>query len=123
MEPWLEVLSRAVKASNHTKVAKRLQVSRTSVSLLLAGKYVGSTDRMKGRVEAVLGGGEVECPHLKAALSAHDCLGWQRRPQPTSAPEDLRHWLACRTCPIGKGVKKLRQLPAPAPAPEVPRAE
>ena len=53
--PWLELLSDAVAASNMTAVARRLGISRTAVSLVLAGKYGAKTTRIETRVLAVIG--------------------------------------------------------------------
>lgn len=47
---WKQTLDEAVAGSSITAVAARLGVSRTSVSLLLSGKYPGGTDRMAERI-------------------------------------------------------------------------
>lgn len=98
---WLQLLRHAVENSSRVKVAKELGVSRASISMLLSGKYEGKPDRMATRIVARYGDGYIRCPHLGAPLLVADCKSWRTRPQPMSSHAALKHWLACRDCPVG----------------------
>lgn len=109
MTTWRAILAAEVERRNDARgrggiqaVATILEVSRTAVSLLLAGKYPArSEERMAARVLAKLGGGRVICPYLEAELGVPECRSWRARPMPRSNPDAARHWTACRTCPVG----------------------
>ncbi|VVE15236.1 regulatory protein, LacI [Pandoraea anapnoica] len=93
---WLERLRAAVEKESATEIAKRLKVSRTSVSLLLSGKYPGKTDRMQARVLTSLCA--VECPHTGKVLSLDDCHEIAMRRMPMNKPFEMPQWRACRVC-------------------------
>lgn len=113
---WRTLLEDAVKASNRAEVARVLGVSRATVSMLLSGTYQGATTRMAALVVAKFGDGSVHCPHLDAPLRVPECRAWFTRPQPTSSAGALKHWLACRTCPVGRALHGRKPPPQPSPA-------
>lgn len=78
---WLQMLRDAVTTSTQTAVAARLDVSRTTVSLVLAGKYPGKTDRVAARVMNVLG--QVKCTHTAEPITQTVCLNFAARRTPT----------------------------------------
>lgn len=57
---WLELLQREVARSSRQKVANQLGVSRTTVSLVMAGKYGAATDAIAQRVLNTFG--HIDCP-------------------------------------------------------------
>uniref|UniRef100_B8DK77 Regulatory protein, LacI n=1 Tax=Nitratidesulfovibrio vulgaris (strain DSM 19637 / Miyazaki F) TaxID=883 RepID=B8DK77_NITV9 len=93
---WLELLRHAAADRTKAAVARELGVSRPSVSLLLAGRYPGRTDRMAQRILETYG--RVACPFLGRELTALECAR-HNGPMPTSSPAALRHWRACQACP------------------------
>ena len=93
---WLQMLQDAVKASSQTAVAVRLNVSRTTVSLVLAGKYPGKTDRVAARVIDVFG--QVKCTHTGQPIALTVCVSYANRRAPLNNPLELSHWRTCRTC-------------------------
>lgn len=93
----LALLRAAVDASTISGTARRLDVSTTSVSLLLSGKYGASTAKMAALIVAVLG--RVPCPYLQEEISGAQCIEFHGRAAPTSSPYAMRHWRACQTCP------------------------
>lgn len=112
---WREILKAEVAKRNKNGrggkaiVAGLIGVSRSAVSLLLAGKYPArSEQRMAARVMAKLGQGHVDCPHLQAPISIPDCGSWRKKPMPRSNPADIAHWAACRSCPVGKALAEGR---------------
>jgi plasmid maintenance system antidote protein VapI len=94
---WLELLTDAVRAGNRAEVARRLGVSRSAVSLLLAGRYPGKTKRMADRVYAAYGKDVHLCPHLGRPVTEKECTSNAGR-MPTSSPAALRQWRICRAC-------------------------
>lgn len=98
---WLRLLAAAVaRRGSKQAVAAELGVSRTLVSLVLAGKYHSPTAMLEGRVLAAYA--RVDCPWLEAEISRAECAGYRERDCPTNSAEAVRHWRACKTCPVGR---------------------
>jgi len=95
---WMRMLREAVDASSQTAVAERLGVSRTTVSLVLADKYPGKTDRVADRVLRVFG--QVKCTHTGQLVQLAVCVSYANRRAPLNNPLELSHWRACRTCAL-----------------------
>lgn len=94
---WRSLLAAQVAAHGLRPTAASLGYSRTTLSLVLNGKYDADTRRLEERVLAVFG--TIPCPFEARDLDAHDCSAWCRRIVPTSSAWALRHWAACQTCP------------------------
>lgn len=94
---WLELLQQAVAASNRTRVAEKLEVSRTAVSQLMSGTYGAGTERMAARVMETFA--RTDCPFLARDISRKECATHAQSAIPTSSPRAMKHWRACRTCP------------------------
>jgi hypothetical protein len=97
MTMWLELLQKAVAASNRTQVAATLGVSRTSVSLLLSGKYGAGTSKMAELVIQTYT--RTSCPYLGRDIPKSECDSHANAAIPTSSPRAMKHWRACITCP------------------------
>ena len=103
---WLTLLAEDVaRTGSKAETARRIsagcgaKVSRTAVSLLLAGKYpAADTAPMAAKVLAALAG-RVPCPHDGVDLARAACAERAGAPMPMSSPASLRAWTACRTCP------------------------
>lgn len=95
---WLQMLRDAVAATSQTVIANRLDLSRTTVSLVLSGKYPGRTDRVAERVLRVFG--QVQCTHTGQPIELTVCVSWAARRPPLNNPLELSHWRTCRTCPL-----------------------
>ncbi len=92
---WMAMLRGQVEARSITAVAADLGVSRTAVSLVLAGKYPGKTDKMAARIVDVFA--RVECPYSGALVSPAECA--QRSgDMPMGSPGALRWWRMCQVC-------------------------
>ncbi|AZN69282.1 LysR family transcriptional regulator [Acinetobacter haemolyticus] len=99
-EEWKElVYSRIDELGSIQKVADELGYARTSVSLALRDKYVGSTEKLVKRVYEVLS--QVQCPYLNQAITFAKCKGYEEREAPTQNPSEMRHWRACKSCEVG----------------------
>ena len=92
---WMQVLVRAVAATSIADVARRLGVARSSLSLLVNGKYPGGTDNMAARVMDVLA---EPCPVYGGPRTSEACASRRAEPMPTSNPFALRQWRACQVC-------------------------
>lgn len=76
---WLQVLRKAVDGTSQVAIGKRLGVSHSAISQVLAGKYMASTARIEARVRGELMRETVQCPVL-GTLSRRVCLEEQSRP-------------------------------------------
>ncbi|MGB0732454.1 MAG: hypothetical protein ACPGPF_01775 [Pontibacterium sp.] len=95
--PWIVLLANAAEQSTKAAVAKRLGISRSSVSLLLANKYpAANTHKMQAVVEAGLGG--MTCPVL-GEISASECQKQRETPFSSSNPTRIALYRACQRCP------------------------
>lgn len=83
-------------------VAELLGVSRTMVSLYLSGRYAavgGRVDRFEDRALSVFSD-RVRCPHLKLDISRNICRSHAELAMPMSDAKALKHWIACKGCPL-----------------------
>ena len=97
---WMHLLDRAVAATSVADVARRLGVARSSVSLLINGKYPGSTSNMAARVMDVLA---EPCPVYGGGRTSESCVSRRAEPMPTSNPFALRQWRMCQQCNLYTG--------------------
>ena len=95
---WLAMLRETVAATSQTDVAKLLDVSRTTVSLVLSGKYPGKTDRVAARVLKTFG--QVQCTHTGQLISLTVCVSFANRRAPINNPMELSHWRTYRNSPL-----------------------
>jgi hypothetical protein len=95
---WLQLLRQAVEAegSSITTVAAKLGVSRTSISLVLAGKYPAKTDKIEARVLDIYA--RLICPHTLVEIRHAECRETAAAATPTSSPQAMRQWRACQSC-------------------------
>ncbi|SNY91424.1 hypothetical protein SAMN04515647_1645 [Cohaesibacter sp. ES.047] len=83
-------------------VADELEVSRTQISLYLSGKYEqagGRVDRLEAKVIATYSN-RILCPHLGCDITQTSCRECRTGPMPMSDPVQLKHWIACKSCPL-----------------------
>lgn len=100
---WRALLDRAVEATSIQAVADRLDVSRTTLSLVCSDKYPAKTDKIAARVMDVLG--RETCPYLCIEITREQCREFSNRRAPISSPREMRHWRACQGCEIGARLK------------------
>ncbi|MFB9160177.1 helix-turn-helix domain-containing protein [Chromobacterium violaceum] len=93
---WLPLLRAEVGRTSIGQAAKLLGYSRTTVSLVLAGKYPGQTERVAEVVLHTLG--RVACPYLGRDLTPDECKAQSTSQAPTHNPLKLAHWRACQQC-------------------------
>ncbi len=101
---WLEILKARTEARGQAQTARELGVSRSTVSLVLRGKYPGGTGNIAKKVLNIYGGaGCVSCPVL-GEISPAECAEnhGQAKSMGTAAgnPATLRLRLACLDCEV-----------------------
>lgn len=102
MTGWLAILKQAVEATSMTAVASKLDVSRTTISLVLSGKYPAKTDKIAAKVLDMFA--RITCIHTGAEITHAECRALSTSAVPTSSPQAMRHWRACQSC-AHKGAK------------------
>lgn len=104
MEPeWLTLLkTERDKGKSVSEIARESGIARSSLSMLLSGKYPAQSldlvTRKHGARIVRIYRNQVLCPHLRRGIGAEECRGYAAAPMSTSNPEKLRHWRACRQC-------------------------
>lgn len=102
MNDWLTILKQSVEATSMTAVASKLEVSRTTISLVLADKYPAKTDKIAAKVLDAYA--RITCPHTGVEITHAECRALSTSAVPTSSPQAMRHWRACQSC-VHKGDK------------------
>lgn len=96
---WQKLLWQAVNETNRATVARKLGVSRTSVSLLLANRYPGDTRHMARRINTILAQEPTHtCQLTGRKVTITGCAKKSAR-VPTSSPAAVRNWKVCKDCP------------------------
>ncbi|MFN3881903.1 MAG: hypothetical protein ACK4L8_10795 [Nitrincola lacisaponensis] len=94
---WVVALAAEVDSSNRAAVARRMGISRTSVSLVLANKYPSpSTHGIERKVTAMFSG--VSCP-VMGEITAEQCQTERKKPFVASNTTRIRLYRACSSCP------------------------
>lgn len=95
---FVQLLAAEVERSNITETGKRIGMSRTAVSLMLANRYPSpSTAGVERRVLDVLG--RIDCVAVGEVVTAPQCQSYRERKAPTHNPMAMQCWLACQRCP------------------------
>lgn len=100
---WFQVLEQQRDKSSISDVARQMGYARSTISLVLSGKYDGGTDAIAAKTLATFTD-FVTCPHLRREITNAECTDYHTRAMPMSDPEELRHWMKCRNecshCPL-----------------------
>ncbi|WP_029770543.1 hypothetical protein [Pseudogulbenkiania sp. MAI-1] len=97
MKSWQELLKAAIERSSIAKVAGELGYSRTTISLVNAGKYPGDTRHVERRIYELYS--RIDCPFTGNEISSQQCAERACGGAPTSNPRALKHWSFCQQCP------------------------
>lgn len=95
--PWFATLTAEVERTSRQKAADALGLSRTTVSLVMNGKYQGKTTYVAVRVVDKLGG--FECLYDTQTITPQACRATAQAAAPTHNPAKLAQWSACQRCP------------------------
>ena len=103
---WIEVLKREVEARGLGQVARELNVSKTTISLCLSGKYQASMDKIRDRVALVYAQSGIACPVL-GTVSPMACADSRDKANriglKAGNPESLRLYVSCLKCGLNGG--------------------
>jgi hypothetical protein len=101
---WLDLLKKEVVGKGLKQVAKELGISKSTVSLVVKGKYQANTKNIQDRITAIFGNdGEINCPVLER-ISPNRCAETREKAKRigsmVSNPETLRLYKTCIKCTI-----------------------
>jgi transcriptional regulator with XRE-family HTH domain len=97
---WLDVMAEQAELHGQKAVAEKLQISRTTVSQVLGGKYPGDMERMQKLVEGAYMNRTVTCPVL-GEIPLNECLAHQANTRTTGSPIRIKLYRSCRGgCPF-----------------------
>lgn len=102
---WVLVLAECCDKAGQTTVAKRLNISKTVVSLMLKKAYTGRVDLFEQRVRGELMNETVACPVL-AEITKRRCMDEQARPYAATNAVRIELHRACPRCPNRMGAKE-----------------
>lgn len=97
-EPWVHLLNTEADRLGQSEVARRLDCSSATVSLLRAGTYPSPVERWRRLVLAAFMRETVECPIL-GAIKAEECRYHRTRPFGHTNPIRVKLYQTCPTCP------------------------
>ena len=97
---WVETLAIECGKTSQNKVAKRLDRSATTISLILNRTYPGEMVSMAERVRGVFMDAVIDCPAV-GEMPAQRCQDWRAKARVflTGNPERVRMHRACHGCP------------------------
>ncbi len=102
---WVALLkAERAKGKTVSQIAREIDMARPSVSMLLSGSYPAqsldlATQKHATRVLQRYRD-QLMCPHLRRGIGVEICRDFASAPMPTSSPDKLGHWAACRRCPL-----------------------
>lgn len=102
---WVLVLAECCDKSGQTTIAKRLNISKTVVSLVLRKAYTGRVDLFEQRVRGELMNERVGCPVL-GEITKRRCMDEQARPYAATNAVRIELRRACPRCPNRMGAKE-----------------
>ena len=94
-DDWMAALRREVGATSIAAAARRIGVSRTTISLVLAGKYPASTESIADKVRQALAE-TIACPVL-GEVTPDSCRDTQAMPWSPSNPSRIALYRGCRS--------------------------
>lgn len=103
---WLDILKKEVSAKGPKQVAKELGISRSTVDMVVQGKYQASTAKVEERIKLIYGrSGGIECPVL-GRITPNACAEkWnlaKKIGMRAGNPETLKLYKECLKCAVRK---------------------
>lgn len=96
---WLCALRHRVGETSQAAVARELQLSESTISQVLSGKYGAKTTAIERIVRGKYMGAKVTCPAAGFDLPGHLCIAYQKIPFAPGNPNRAKFMLACPECP------------------------
>ncbi len=107
---WIDLLrAERTKGKSIAEIAREIGMKRTSLSLLINGKYPAGLDKVTakyGPKVLMRYRDQVACPHLGRGIGAAECARHASAPMTMSSPAKLKHWRACQSCPHNPNQKE-----------------
>ena len=101
---WIEILKKEVDAKGPKQVAEELGISRSTVDLVLQGKYIADTKSVLERVKSIYGhNGKVLCSILGEIEPIMCAEKWnlaKKIGMMAGNPETLRLYKTCLKCSV-----------------------
>lgn len=102
-EYWMLVLAQEATRVGLKALARRMQMSPSTLSEVLSGTYRAKLDRVREAVRGALMGAVVDCPGLHQIIGREVCVKHQRSQLSTASPSSVRLYHTCRNgCPHAK---------------------
>jgi len=96
---WILALADACQRETQAAVGRKLRVSGSQISQVLARKYPSALDGLEAKVRGALLGATVVCRVL-GEIGGDRCLSEQRKPFSTASSIAIRRYRECRAgCP------------------------
>jgi hypothetical protein len=95
---WFELLNHKVEQLGRRQVEADTGMSKTTLSLVLNQKYLGSMDNIKTQVVTAYTNISVTCPVL-GTITVKRCNDERIKPFSASNPIRVRLYQACKNCP------------------------
>lgn len=96
---WLAALRAVAAERSIAEAGRRIGMARSSVSLILSGKYPAQTDKVEATVRAKLLG-RVSCPAMGEAIALDRCRDISSRPFSAASGRAARQFSTCQSCPF-----------------------
>ena len=96
---WLETLKDFCDKSSQAKIAKKIEYSSATISLVLKGEYKGNNENIQKAVEKHLMAVTVICPIL-GEISKIICEKQRDKPFSSASRQSVELFKACRECNV-----------------------
>lgn len=97
-EKWFKTLKEQIASKSMSVVAAELNYSKTTLSLIVNGKYAGkTTERVREKV--LMTYDVVACPYQNQMIAMSECVALATMSAPTHNPIKMQQWRACQNCP------------------------
>jgi hypothetical protein len=100
----LQALLDLKKNLSQAEIARRLDVSDSTLSQAVRGKYIGNIDALAERIRGEFLKKTVACPIL-GEITSRICQDERKTPFHTANPMRVQLWRACKACPNNPAVK------------------
>lgn len=98
---WLQLLNTKVAQLGRRQVEADTGMSKTTLSMVLNGKYPGNLNNIESQVITAYTNITVVCPIL-STIPVRRCNAEQIKPFSSANPQRVRLYKACATCPHKK---------------------
>ena len=100
---FIQLLAKAVAETSRADVARRIKISRSTVSTLLINRYPSpSTQKIEAKIMAALG--KVQCPTM-GEIDSSKCQTTRLRPFMSTNAQAIAQFKACANCPLNPNRK------------------